>query len=101
MFNLLPLVSQYLSSEFVVKSTLSHLVKCVLPPLFTRLHTLPFITSALYMLIMENLEHFSDVVEECMQAIMAAKSFKDPQFPASKEPLGSQVLASLASVFFE
>lgn len=53
------------------------------------------------MLIMENLEHFADVVEECMQVIMAAKSFKDPQFPASKEPLGSQVLVSLSSVLFE
>lgn len=53
------------------------------------------------MLIMENLDHFADVVEECMQAIMVAKSFKDPQFPGSKEPLGSQVLVSLTSVFFE
>jgi hypothetical protein len=50
---------------------------------------------------MENLGHFADVVETCMQDIMTAKSFKDPQFPASKEPLGSQVLASLAAVFFE
>lgn len=53
------------------------------------------------MRVMENLDHFADVVEECMQAIMAAKSFRDPQFPASKEPLGSQVLASLTAIFFE
>jgi hypothetical protein len=53
------------------------------------------------MRVMENLDHFADVVEESMQAIMAAKSFRDPQFPASKELIGSQVLASLAAVFFE
>jgi hypothetical protein len=50
---------------------------------------------------MENLDNFADVVEDCMQAIMAAKSFRDPQLPASKEPTGSQVLASLAAVLFE
>jgi hypothetical protein len=76
-------------------------VKYVFLLLPTRSRILPAINSALYMLIMENLDHFADVVEECMQAIMVAKSFKDPQFPASKEPLGSQVLASLTSVFFE
>jgi hypothetical protein len=65
------------------------------------LRILDIFNSALYMLIMENLDHFADVVEECMQAIMVAKSFKDPQFPGSKEPLGSQVLVSLTSVFFE
>jgi hypothetical protein len=69
--------------------------------LLTRLRILPNIHSALYMLIMENLDHFADVVEECMQTIMTAKSFKDPQLPASKEPLGSQVLAFLTCVFFE
>jgi hypothetical protein len=53
------------------------------------------------MRVVENLDHFADVVEESMQAIMAAKSFKDPQFLASKEPTGSQVLASLAAIFFE
>jgi hypothetical protein len=53
------------------------------------------------MRVMENLDHFADVVEVSMQAIMAAKSFRDPQFPASKELIGSQVLASLAAVFFE
>lgn len=91
---------QYLSSEFVVRSTLSHLVKYV-RSFFSLTNILTLINSALYMLVMENLEHFANVVEECMQTIIDAKSFKDPQFLASKEPLGSQVLASLASVFFE
>lgn len=53
------------------------------------------------MRVMENMENFADVVEECMVAIMKVKSFKDPQFLASKDPLGSQVLASLAGVLFE
>jgi hypothetical protein len=76
-------------------------VKYISYTLLSRLYVLPNMNSALYMLIMENLDHFADVVEECMQAIMVAKSFKDPQLPASKEPLGSQVLASLTCVFFE
>jgi hypothetical protein len=50
---------------------------------------------------MHDMEHFADVVEECMEAIMNAKSFRDPQLALSKDPFGSQVLASLATVFFE
>jgi hypothetical protein len=38
------------------------------------------------MRVMENLDHFADVVEESMQAIMAAKSFRDPQSQRRKNP---------------
>lgn len=53
------------------------------------------------MRVMDNLEHFADVVEDCMSAVMAARSFRDPQLQASKEPLGGQLFASLAVILFE
>ncbi|TFK44429.1 hypothetical protein BDQ12DRAFT_672980 [Crucibulum laeve] len=80
----LPLL-RFLSSDFVIKSTLSHL------------------TNALYMRILENFELFSTHLEDCMDAMMTARSFKDPNLPGAsfKEPLGSQILASLTTLFFE
>ena len=53
------------------------------------------------MRVMDNMEHFADVVESCMSAFMTAKSFRDPQLQASKEPLGSQLFASLTVILFE
>lgn len=60
--------------------------------------------SALYSIIMEHFQHFSTVVEACMNdAINVMKSFKDPNMPVvlQKDLLGSQVIASLAKVLFE
>ncbi|KAG6920270.1 hypothetical protein DXG01_005039 [Tephrocybe rancida] len=37
----------------------------------------------------------------CMDTFMTVRSFKDPQTPSIKDPIGSQVLASLAGVLFE
>ncbi|KAJ7217780.1 hypothetical protein GGX14DRAFT_438313 [Mycena pura] len=77
----IPLLKFY-SSECVVKSTLNHLV------------------NGLYMRILDNFENWSKNLDQCMQDIMIARSFKDVHgvFDAS---LGSQVLSSLEVVFFE
>lgn len=51
--------------------------------------------------VMVNFDGFCETVERCMQAIMEARSFKDPNGPAVADPIGSQVIASLASLLFE
>lgn len=58
--------------------------------------------SGLYMGIMENFEVFATNLESCMDAIMATGTFKDPNvMNAFGALLGSQVFASLATVFYE
>ncbi|KNZ77104.1 NFX1-type zinc finger-containing protein 1 [Termitomyces sp. J132] len=78
---ILPLL-RFFSSDLVVKSTLSHLV------------------NGLYMCIMNNCDTFFEQIEKCMDDFIAARSFKDPNHQM-KEPIGSQVLASLAGILFE
>ncbi|KAF8210466.1 P-loop containing nucleoside triphosphate hydrolase protein [Mycena galopus ATCC 62051] len=78
-----PLLKFY-SSEFVIKSTLDHLV------------------NGLYMRIMDNFDNWSSNLDTCMQEIMAAQSFRDPnRVDAPEKAMGSQVISSLAVVFFE
>ncbi|EMD37515.1 hypothetical protein CERSUDRAFT_114154 [Gelatoporia subvermispora B] len=77
---------RYLSSDYVVKSITSHIV------------------NALFTMIMENFDHFYDVVTSCMdEAVDVSKSFKDPVTPlsAAKEPIGSQVIICLCKILFE
>ncbi|KAJ7651473.1 hypothetical protein DFH06DRAFT_1207067 [Mycena polygramma] len=76
-----PLLKVY-SSDFIVKSTLSHLV------------------NGLYMCILHNFENWCSNLDNCMQEIMAARSFKDPN-GAPDKAMGVQVLSSLAVIFFE
>lgn len=79
----LPLL-RYMSSEFVVKSTLR--------------------TQAnhLYMTILQNLPKFADVIEECMQAFMTSRSFKDPATSSvNAECLDTQIFASIGGVLHE
>ncbi|KAJ6587167.1 hypothetical protein DFH09DRAFT_248112 [Mycena vulgaris] len=77
----LPLLKFY-SSEFVVKSTLNHLI------------------NALYMRVLDHFDNFVENLEKCMQECMDARSFKDPNGPLD-EAVGSQLISSLAVVFFE
>ncbi|KAL0951932.1 hypothetical protein HGRIS_008585 [Hohenbuehelia grisea] len=82
---LLPLL-KFLSSDFVVKSTLSHMV------------------NALYMCIMDNFPRFAQTLRTCMNASIAARSFRDPNSAPIKHvnpPLGSEVIASIAGILFE
>lgn len=51
--------------------------------------------------IMDNFDHFCDQLEICLEAIMVARSFKDPSMSTNNDPLGSQVIVSLAGIFFE
>lgn len=83
----------------MVKSTLSQLVKYVHYPLSA--YGSLGLLSGLYMCIMDNCDIFCDQLEACMDAVMEAQSFKDPAAVSNKDPLGSQIIASLASVFFE
>ena len=50
---------------------------------------------------MINFDHFAEVTEDCMDKIVMAGSFKDPSSASDREPLGSQVIVSLACIFFE
>ncbi|RDB24754.1 hypothetical protein Hypma_007678 [Hypsizygus marmoreus] len=80
----LPLLRvKFYSSDFVVKSTLSHLV------------------NGLYMRILDNFDTFCDHLETTMDQLMEAHSFKDPTASMNKDPLGRQVIASLSGVFYE
>ncbi|KAG5648635.1 hypothetical protein DXG03_003246 [Asterophora parasitica] len=50
---------------------------------------------------MNNFDTFCEQIELCMNAFMEARSFKDPRGLVNNEPVGSQIIASLAGVFFE
>ncbi|KAJ6594163.1 hypothetical protein B0H19DRAFT_1094164 [Mycena capillaripes] len=76
-----PLLKFY-SSELVVKSTLASLV------------------NGLYMRVLDHFDNWCANLDQCMQDIMAARSFRDPNGPPN-ETMGSQVISSLAVVFFE
>ncbi|KAH8119264.1 P-loop containing nucleoside triphosphate hydrolase protein [Phellopilus nigrolimitatus] len=78
----LPII-QYFSSNFVVKSTMNHLV------------------NALYSLLDLNLGHVLQIIDRCMSDFMAAKSFKDARRPLTKSLSGSEVMMPLADVLFE
>ncbi|GJE94480.1 P-loop containing nucleoside triphosphate hydrolase protein [Phanerochaete sordida] len=78
---------QYLSSDFVVKSVLSHLI------------------NALYMVFMEHFDAFSERLQTCMETIMTGtKSFKEPSMTfskVSKNVGGAQVFGALAVVLLQ
>ncbi|KAJ7163577.1 hypothetical protein C8R43DRAFT_1171786, partial [Mycena crocata] len=73
---------KFYSSDLVVRSTLNHLI------------------NGLYMRILDHFDNFSANLDKCMQECMDARSFKDPNAPPN-EALGSQMISSLAVVFFE
>jgi hypothetical protein len=106
----LPAVSLLIWSDFLLAVLLvvicseEHLDACGQvrgPPWLLIVHYLRLIASALYMRIMDNFGHFAEVVQACMTQAMDDHSFKDPLNTNLKEPLGSQVIASLADVLFE
>ncbi|KAI5116801.1 hypothetical protein M0805_007013 [Coniferiporia weirii] len=72
-------IFQYLSSKFVVKSTLGHHV------------------NALYALLDNNLEHVVANVESCVDVLMEARSFGDSAGSVS----GMDVMGALIEVFYE
>ncbi|KAF5326320.1 hypothetical protein D9611_000022 [Ephemerocybe angulata] len=78
-----PLLS-LLSSDFVVKSTRTHLVH------------------ALYMRVLENVDHFTDHVESCVNDALAAGSFNDQRSGQSENGISAfEVFNSLSTVLFE
>ncbi|KAJ8489534.1 hypothetical protein ONZ51_g2873 [Trametes cubensis] len=75
-------VLRYLSSEYVVKSITSKIV------------------NSLYALIMEHFDHFSEVVQSCVEgALTKHGSFKES--PNQVDMSGGQVLSCVAQVLFE
>ncbi|KAH8107252.1 P-loop containing nucleoside triphosphate hydrolase protein [Cristinia sonorae] len=75
---------QYLASDFVTKSVLSHL------------------TNALYVLLVDNLEGFSTKVENCLKDCMLARSFGSRNGGHNtKEAGGVQIFGSLAMVLLQ
>ncbi|KAI9460073.1 hypothetical protein HD554DRAFT_1598622 [Boletus coccyginus] len=79
---ILPIL-RYLSSDFVVKSTL-----------VTRVNTL-------FTEVLQNLKELADTIENNMADIMTNCSFRDPGFGTNHPQLGAQVLASIAGVLDE
>ncbi|KAH0839427.1 hypothetical protein J3R83DRAFT_202 [Lanmaoa asiatica] len=75
--------SQYLSSDFVVKSTL-----------VTRVNTL-------FTEVLQNIKELADTIENSMAVIMANRSFRDPGLTVNHPQLGAQVLASIAGILDE
>lgn len=53
------------------------------------------------MRLLDNFEAFSKNVETCMDAVMEAQTFKDPNAMVVKDPMGGQVMDSLATILFE
>ncbi|KAG9309779.1 hypothetical protein JVU11DRAFT_10153 [Chiua virens] len=82
-WSLLAHFSQYLSSDFVTKSTL------VTP------------VNTLFTEVLLNLKELADTIEVGMATIMANGSFRDPGGPVSPPLLGVQVLASISGVLDE
>ncbi|KIK93721.1 hypothetical protein PAXRUDRAFT_828683 [Paxillus rubicundulus Ve08.2h10] len=76
-------VLRYLSSDFVIKSTL-----------LTR-------TNTILAELLQNLSHLADVIEASMAIIMNTRSFKDPGGSGQDPQIGAQVLASTAGVLHE
>ncbi|KAF8808645.1 hypothetical protein BYT27DRAFT_7255286, partial [Phlegmacium glaucopus] len=79
---ILPLL-RYLSSEFVVKSTMS-----------TN-------TNHLFSIILQNFEKFADRIEECMHAAINARSFKDTRSNSPYKSIDTQIFVSIAGVLHE
>ncbi|KAF8128159.1 hypothetical protein EV363DRAFT_1585143 [Boletus edulis] len=80
---ILPIL-RYLSSDFVVKSTL-----------VTRVNTL-------FSEVLQNLTEFAATIESSMNVIVANRSFRDPGSPMNHpQPGGAQVFASIAGVLDE
>lgn len=61
----------------------------------------PEVVSALYMIVLQHCEHFSRVTTSCMDAAIAAHTFKDTQVQGQKELIGSQIIVTFAEVLFE
>ncbi|KAG2361405.1 hypothetical protein BDR07DRAFT_1472123 [Suillus spraguei] len=78
---LIPLL-RYMSSDFVVQSTLRTQV------------------NQLYMTVLQNLPSFADAVEKSMDSIVASRSFSDPG-SVRKDPVDAQAFASIAGVLHE
>ncbi|KAF7983780.1 hypothetical protein HWV62_18992 [Athelia sp. TMB] len=53
------------------------------------------------MRVLQEIEPVSDVIEMCMEELVAARSFKDPQTHNAKDITGNQIFASLVTVLFE
>ncbi|KAG1731512.1 uncharacterized protein EDB91DRAFT_1154350 [Suillus paluster] len=78
---LIPLL-RYMSSDFVVQSTLRTQV------------------NQLYMTVLQNLPNFADAVEKSMDSIIASRSFSDPG-AVGKAPIDAQAFVSIAGVLHE
>ncbi|KAG2153743.1 uncharacterized protein EDB93DRAFT_1134566 [Suillus bovinus] len=73
---------RYMSSDFVVQSTLRTQA------------------NQLYMTVLQNLPNFADAVEKSMDSIIASRSFSDPG-ASGKDPVDAQAFASIAGVLHE
>ncbi|KAJ7593996.1 hypothetical protein C8J56DRAFT_925724 [Mycena floridula] len=74
---------QFLSSDVVVRSTLNQHV------------------NGIYMIVFEHFDEFALKLESCMEAVLEARSFKDPHRLSQDSLLGSQAFVSMLAVFFE
>lgn len=79
---IVPLLT-YLCSEFVVWSTVSTY------------------TNHLFSIVLQNFEKFADVIEECMNAAINARSFKDTRSSSPYKSFDTQIFLSIAGVLHE
>ena len=93
--------TQILSSDFVLKSTLKHLVKCVYVVPQPVLIENDLFSSALFMRVLENVAHFSDVITECVASGLEKGSFNDPRAVTSTKIPAFQVLLCTSIVLYE
>ncbi|TFK23669.1 P-loop containing nucleoside triphosphate hydrolase protein [Coprinopsis marcescibilis] len=74
---------RFLASDFVVKSTLRML------------------TNGVYSQLLESFEHFAPRLEESLDMILAAGSFRDPNTSHNNDLSGCEIFYSLSTVLFE
>ncbi|KAJ8523127.1 hypothetical protein ONZ45_g408 [Pleurotus djamor] len=78
----LPLL-RFLSSDFVTKSTLNHLI------------------NALYSGVLANIGKIHETIVKCFTEALEAGSFNDPGHRTAPVPVGHQVIATLTAILFE
>lgn len=92
------ILSQYLGSEFVTRSTLQRNIKYVFPPDIRTIYLMSCLYSALYGLLDNSFERVAAVLSHCIASCMTAKTFEDPQL---NMPSGLHVFRTVTTCLYE
>lgn len=82
---------------------MSHLTKYAVICLSRILSNTHKYDSALYVLLVNNFDHFANVVQKCMEDCVNARSFRDPGLMvfSGRETGGVQLFGSLSAVLLQ